>query len=231
MDPRPAIEECDLEGDKEGAIVWKRTGAGEWLPGTVTSTKEEFVKFDPHIKHHVAETDGEAWQIVAYTPRGLEGIKNDTAKFLKNCGFPLPQRKRKASEVSGRRPNKKQRGILTNTVGKLSILFTTLLAAANSFLCEAIQTEVINDPIVLLEIGGVDATLDATELDKAVLEPLSWEDYTDQNMKERAFHLVKAITPRQLHLHLGSAPDDALGDLKVLVHEQLFGGCKEENLT
>ena len=220
----PAIKECDLEGDKEGAVVWKRTGAGEWLPGTVTSTQEKFVEFNPHIKHHVAETDGEAWQVVAYTPRGLESIKNDTAKFLKNCGFPLPRRKRKADEASGKKPNKKQRGILTNTVGKLSILFTTLLAAANSFLCEAIQTEVINDPIVLLEIGGMDATLDATELDKAVLEPLSWEDYADQSLKERAFHLVKAVTPRQLHLHLGGAPDDALGDLKALVHEQLMGG-------
>ena len=109
-------------------------------------------------------------------------------------------------------------------MGKLSVLFTTLLAAANSFLGECIQTEVINDPIVLLEIGGLDATLDATELNKAVLEPLSWEDYGDSSIKERALYLVKAVTPRQLHLHLRHAPEEAYSDLKELVREQLHGG-------
>ena len=219
------IKEGDLEdGNNKGKIVWKKTGSGEWLPGTLVSTKEKFVEFDPHVKHHVSDTVGEAWQLAAYSPRGHDDLKGDTAKFLKNCGFPLPQGKKRARERRDGRPNKKQRNAITNTVGKLSVLFTTLLAATNSFFCETVRNEVINDPIVLLEIGGVDATLDATELDKAVLEPLSWADYLDPGMKDRALHLVKAVTPRQLHLHLKKAPDDSYHDLKELVREQLEGG-------
>ena len=182
------------------------------------------MQFDPHVKHHVTETDGDAWQIVAYTPRGMENIKGDTAKFLRNCGFPLPRGKKRVETNSQGRANKRQRGLITNTVGKLSVLFTTLLASANSFLCGAIQAEVINDPIVLLEIGGIDATIDATELDKSVLEPISWEDYLDPEMSERALHFVRAVTPRHLHLHLGNAPGTALNSLKELVREQLAGG-------
>ena len=145
------IKERGLENDDKGKIVWKRTGSGEWLPGTLKDTKEEFVEFDPRVKHHVAETVGEAWQIVAYTPRGLDNVQSDTAKFLRNCGFPLPSRRRRTEDLGGKRPNKKQRNLIANTVGKLSVLFATLLAAATSFLCETACAEVVNDPIVLLE--------------------------------------------------------------------------------
>ena len=182
------------------------------------------MEFDPHVKHHVTKTVGEAWQIVAYTPRGLDKVQGEAARFLRNCGFPLPSRRGSTKDSGNKRPNKKQRNSIANTVGKLSVLFTTLLAAATSFLCEVAHAEVINDPVVLLEIGGLDATLDATELDKAVLEPVSWEDYLDLGIRNRTLHLVKAVTPRQLHLHLEAAPDDVREDVKELIRGQLEGG-------
>ena len=219
-----SIKEVDLQDNKDGEIVWKQAGSGDWLPGRLVDAQEKFVEFDPLVKHQVLDSEGEAWRVVAYTPRGTESIKPDLAKFLKNCGFPLPTKKRGSGSLAKSRPTKKQRSSITNVVGKSSVLFTTLLAAANSFLGECIQTEVINDPIVLLEIGGFDATLDATELNKAVLEPLSWEDYGDPSIKKRALYLVKAATPRQLHLHLRHAPEEAFSDLKELVREQLHGG-------
>ena len=86
------------------------------------------------------------------------------------------------------------------------------------------ENDVIYDPVVMLEIGGFDATLEATELNKSVIEPLSWEDYLDHGTKDRTLHLVKAITPRQLHIHLATAPDEAYDDLKLLIREQLEGG-------
>ena len=156
------IKENEVETDKDGSIVWKRTGAGDWLPGRLIEAREKFVKFDPHVKHQALDVGDEGWRIVAYTPRGTEDIKPDLGKFLRNCGFPLPTKRRGGGDLATGRPTKKQRNSITNVVGKLSVLFTTLLVAANSFIGECIQTEVINDPIVLLEIGGFDATLDAT---------------------------------------------------------------------
>ena len=219
-----SIIEADIKEDKHGDIVWKQTGSGEWLPGRTVDANEKFVEFDPHTKHQAINVDSEAWRVVAYTPRGTEDAKPDIVKFLKNCGFPLPGRKRGGRAATCAKPSKRQRNSITNVVGKLSVLFTTLLTAANSFLGECIQTGVINDPIVILEIGGLDATLDATELDKAVLEPLSWEDYGDPGTRNRTLHLVKAVTPRHLHLHLEQAPAQVHGDLKELVREQLNGG-------
>ena len=87
-----------------------------------------------------------------------------------------------------------------------------------------VQSEVINDPIVLLELGGFEATLEATEIGKAVLEPLSWEDYLDPGVKDKTLHRRKAVTPRHLHIHFGGAPGEAYDDLKTLVREQLEGG-------
>ena len=219
-----AITEEDIVMDKDGAIQWRRTGAREWLPGRLLDSQEEFVEFDPHTKHHVMPTEGEAWQVVAYTPRGAEKVSPDTEKFLKNCGFPGIKGKKRTKDKGGDRPTKKQRSILTNSVGKLSVLFATLIAAAHTFICEAAQSEVVNDPIVVLELGGFEATLEATEMGKAVLEPLSWEDYLDPGIKDKALHLIKAITPRHLHIHLGSAPGETYDDLKILVQEQLEGG-------
>ena len=214
------ITESDVAEDKDRVIQWRRTGAKEWLPGRLLDSQENFVEFDPHIKHHVMPTEGEAWQVVVYTPRGAEKVSADTEKFLKNCGFPGIKSKKRTKGEGGGRPSKKQRNSLANSVGKLSVLFTTLIAAAHSFICEAVQSEVINDPIVLLELGGFEATLEATEMGKAVLEPLSWEDYLDPGVKDKTLHFVKAVTPRHLHLHFGGAPEETHDDLKILVREQ-----------
>ena len=218
------INEEDVARDPEGKIQWRKTGSGDWLPGRLLTSQERFIEFDPHTKHRVTETDGEAWQVIAYSPRGTDKLDNTTEKFLRNCGFPLDHKKRRHEGQATRKPSKRQRNAITNMVGKLSVLFTTLLVTANSFLHETAHNDVIYDPVVMLEIGGFDATLEATELNKAVMEPLSWEDYLDHGTKDRTLHLVRAITPRQLHLHLGQAPEDALGDLRLLVREQLEGG-------
>ena len=117
-------------------IQWRRTGSGEWLPGRLFDSQEKFVEFDPRVKHQVMGSQGEAWQVVAYSPRGIDSIEGEAKKFLKNCGFPLGGKKRQGHEKAATRPSKRQRNAITNTVGKLSVLFTTLLAAAGSFLQE-----------------------------------------------------------------------------------------------
>ena len=126
--------------------------------------------------------------------------------------------------ATSRRPRKAVRNSIGNMVGKLNVLFATLLTAASSFLSEAVETHPIHDPIVMFEIGGLDATLEATDLGKAVMEPMSWEEYGNPDYVEKAFHTVRGASPRELRLHLDKAPEGAKDDLKGLIWEQLETG-------
>ena len=217
----PGITDEEAEGKD---IIWKRTGSGEWLPGRKHETAETFVKFDPGTKHSVLPSGGKGWHIVYYTTRGADGLVKPVAKFLKNCGFPLPRVTAPRRQAAGGRPRKTVRNSIGNVAGKLSVLFTTLMAAANSFLGESLATRPLHDPIVMFEIGGLDASLEATELGKAIMEPMSWDEYALAENKERAFHTVRAASPRELRIHLYKAPNEALEDVTQLVWEQLEGG-------
>ena len=76
----------------------------------------------------------------------------------------------------------------------------------------------------MFEIGGLDATLEATDLGKAVMERMSWEEYGNPDYVEKAFHTVRGASPRELRLHLDKAPEGARDDLKGLIWEQLETG-------
>ena len=109
----------------------------------------------------------------------------------------IPQSAGKKETVS-RRPRKAVRNSIGNMVGKLSVLFTTLRTAASSFLSEAVETRPIYDPIVMFEIGGLDGTVEATDLGKAVIEPMSWEEYTSRTATSPARENLKDLVREQL---------------------------------
>ena len=205
-------------------LIWKNAGPSGWLPGRAHPTEETFVKFDPAEKHAVLPGHEGGWHMVCYTARGATELDGNLTKFLKNCGFPMPRRDVGRKEAVSRRPRKAVRNSIGNMVGKLSVLFTTLLTAASSFLSEAVETHPIYDPIVMFEIGGLDGTMEATDLGKAVMEPMSWEEYSDPDYVEKAYHTVRGATPRELRLHLDRAPDCVQDDLKDLIWEQLEAG-------
>ena len=213
-----ATPDIDDEEAKDGNLIWKRTSGGDWLPGRKRDTAETFVKFDPGVKHAVLPSDGNGWHIVYYSARGADDLAKPVTKFLKNCGFPLPRAPTNTGRGTKGRPRKAIRNSIGNMVGKLSVLFTTLMTATNSFLGESLMTKPLHDPIVMFEIGGLD--LEATELGKAVMEPMGWEEYACADYREKAFHTVRAASPRELRLHLYKAPDGALEDITHLVWEQ-----------
>ena len=163
--------------------------------------------------------------MVCYTTRGAAELDGNLVKLiLKTCGFPMPGRSTRKKETVSRRPRKAVRNLIGNMVGKLRALFTTLLTAASSFLNEAVETHPIYDPIVLFAIGVLDGTVEATDLGKAVMEPMSWEEYSDPDYVEKAYHTVRGATPRELRLHLDKAPDGVRENLKDLAWEQLETG-------
>ncbi|CAE7925631.1 unnamed protein product, partial [Symbiodinium sp. KB8] len=98
-------------------------------------------------------------------------------KFLRNCGFPLHKKGGSAKPTDKARPSKSQRKGIMNAAGKVSVLMATLLAASASFMAEAQGPPAEPDPIVMMEIGGYEGTIEATELNKAVIEPILWEDF------------------------------------------------------
>ena len=225
---KKGVTEAETE---EGNLVWKRTGGGEWLPGHVHENYKKFLSFDPHLKHATQAWEGSRWGLIFHTTRSILRVGDELRKGLRKVGFPLPNKKfltgstgQNASYKHKGKPSKVQRNALMRSAAQLSVLFTMLLSAATSYLCEGHARDPIPDPIVLFEIGGFDASLEATELSKSIVEPMSWQDFVDPEKAETAYHFVKGATPRELRLHLEELPGRAKQAAHTLVEAQLEEG-------
>ncbi|CAE7297819.1 unnamed protein product, partial [Symbiodinium sp. CCMP2456] len=153
---------------------------------------------------------------------GSEQLKN----FLKNNGFPLP-RKTGANMPRTKQntfPRKAKRHEIANTAGKLSVLFTTLLLASQTYLSEVHGPPPSPDPIVMMEIGGREGTIEAVELNKAVVEPMEWEDLLEPKAQETAHYFVTGATPKELRVHLDEMPRRCYDFMIGLVRAQLEEG-------
>ena len=90
-------------------------------------------------------------------------------------------------------------------------------------MCEQLH-DVHYDPIVMFEIGGLDATYEAVQLGKAVVEPMTWEDFADQQRREDAVHFIRAASPKELRVNLHGMCEDYEGEIVNLAREQIEGG-------
>ncbi|CAE7492417.1 GIP [Symbiodinium natans] len=225
------IEE-KIEGQEQGLrqdLLWKKDKQGNWIPGTVQSTLGNFKSFKPGLKHAVLPWEGDRWSLVYHTTRSITKIGKEIRDRLRKTGFPLPRKGRQ--DQSGERqrekkPNKRTRNVLAANASKIGVLLTTLVAAVTSYMCDFGMPEVKPDPIVMFEIGGLDGTSEAVDLGKAVLEPMSWEDYSDPDRQETAYHFVCAASPRELRLHMHDLPSSGCEAVIALISRQLDdGGC------
>ena len=215
------INEQDTE--KTG-LVWKRGAGGAWLlPGRTHSTDEVFFSFDPHLNRATCPWSGDRWSMTFHTTRGITKVGKECCAALKRAGFLLPNLRGVRAAPVTRRPKKSVRSALANTAGRLSIMLTTFLCAAGSFMCEQ-PSDVHYDPIIMFEIGGLDATYEAAQLGKAVVEPMTWEDYDDQRRREDAVHFVRAASPKELRVNLDGMREDYEGEIVNLAKEQIEGG-------
>ncbi|CAE7261564.1 RE2 [Symbiodinium sp. CCMP2592] len=194
-------EDIDEDTANNNGLVWRKDRPGNWVPGRYHSTKEKPMSFDPFLRHSTGAWDGDRWCLTYHTVRGIKEAGGEIKKFLRGCGFPLPKAPR---ESRGPRPKpaKSERKNIMNGAGKLSVLMATFLAAAGTFLNEVQDPVPEYDPIVMMEIGGYEGTIEATELNKAVIEPILWPDYEQPDVQENAYHFVKGASPKELRVHL-----------------------------
>ncbi|CAE7261007.1 RE2 [Symbiodinium sp. CCMP2592] len=216
-------EEIDEDGAGDKEIVWKRDRTGSWVPGRHHNTKNDFVAFDPFLRHATKEWQGERWCITYHTVRGASEVGNEIKKFLRRSGFPLPRLTKPGKTTTRPKPAKSERKSIMNAAGKISVLMATFMAAAASYVSEVQEPKAEYDPIVMMEIGGYEGTYEATALSKMVIEPIMWKDYEDPEVQENAHHFVKGASPKELRIHLDGMPakvEDAIENLiKDQIHE------------
>ncbi|CAE7692154.1 GIP [Symbiodinium sp. CCMP2592] len=191
---------------KLNEIEWKLDKSGAWTPGQCFDTRENFVTFDPFLRHASKPWEGDRWGLVYHTVRGADEISEAMDKFIRNSGFPNTH------------------SSITNAAGKTGVLMTTLIVAANSYMTEICGPPPAPSPIVMMEIGGYEGTVEATELDKAVLEPMSWDDLKDSDLQETAHHFVIGASPKELRIHLRDMPAGCFSFAKELIRTQLDEG-------
>ncbi|CAE7467344.1 RE2 [Symbiodinium sp. CCMP2456] len=219
------LEDKDVqEGDaKMTGLVWRRGAGGAWLPGRFVNTFERMVTFDPHYNHATCDWEGERWSLTYHTTRGVLKAAKECCNTLKRVGFPLPNLRGVQASPSTKRPRKSVRTSIANTAGKLSVMMTTLLLAVGSYMDDYLPS-VQHDPVVMFEIGGIDATYEAVELNKAVIEPMTWEDFNDPERREDAYHFVYGITPKELRVNLDGMAPERRSDVLELAKVQVDGG-------
>ena len=221
------LEDRELEEDApKVGVKWRKTGNGQWLPGRVHNTKNEFLAFDPFLKHATEPWKGTRWSITFHTTRNLNKAGDELRKFLKNVGFPLPRKQAgPAGEVTDRKkPKMSTRRSLFNNAAKIGVMMTTLITAASSYMTEHVFTETDPNPVVMFEIGGSDATHDAAALGKDVFEPMTWERYRSPEGKDSAYHIINGGSPKELRVTLDGRPKQCEEALLQLIKTQIGEG-------
>ncbi|CAE7287015.1 RE1 [Symbiodinium sp. KB8] len=222
------IENKDIAEDdaNKPGVQWRKDKTGKWIPGKVVDTRGNFATFDPFLKHATEPWRGDRWCLVFHSTRNYVKIENDLHGYLKKCGFPLPRRAgQSATEGSKpKKPGASMRKSIFNNAAKVSILMTTFLAAANSFLAATAENEVMNQPIVVFEIGGTTCTEEAVALGKDVFEPMDWSAYESPEGKEMAYHVVNGGSPKELRLNLDGKKSSCDAALVDLIEQQVFEG-------
>ena len=220
--------EADIneEQAKGKDVVWRKDKGGAWIPGHFHSTAKAFYAFNPFQKHASAGWTGTRWSLTYHTVRGADEVGTEIKKYLRQVSFPIGKIKtvRGPKKPGTPRPVKSMRKEIMNTAGRISVLMATLIACASSYMAENYQPGPDHDPIVMMEIGGYEGTLEATELNKAVIEPMEWGDYLNPTVQENAYRFIKGATPRELRIHLDGMPARASEAIRQLIMEQLGEG-------
>ncbi|CAE6927736.1 unnamed protein product [Symbiodinium sp. CCMP2456] len=217
------VDEAQANG---GEVIWKRDKSGSWIPGKTCDNFEKFIELDPHLKHCSSAWKGSRWCLTYHTARGITTCGPEIKKFLRSSNFPLPRcgKSPDGAVYQKKRATKATRNTIMNNTGKISVLMATLIITAFAYLADAWNLGVNYDPIVRIEIGGLEGTLEATELEKAVIEPTAWTNYLNPETQTNAYHFVVGANPKELRTHLDEMPSRAQGPIDALIRQQIDGG-------
>ncbi|CAE7219835.1 unnamed protein product, partial [Symbiodinium sp. KB8] len=217
------VDEKQANGEK---FLWRRDKNGAWVPGKTHNTTNAFVEFNPFLRHGSCDWSGDRWCLTYHTARQLPQCGPEIKKYLRGCGFRLPLlgRTRTGEAIVKPKATRSTKKAIMNAAGKLGVLMCTLMTAASSYLMDIHEGPVHHDPIVMMEIGGQEGTIEATDLDKAVIEPFAWEDYVDPEAQVNAHHFVVGATPKELRIHLDGMPERAREPVNQLICDQIETG-------
>ena len=165
--------------------------------GYLVETKHQMTKFDPKTKHAVEQWSGTRCSIIAYTTRGLGELSRPERDVPRSCGFPLGKSEgthawEREHEV---RPKKSIRRNLWKGARRASSLLTLGLAAASSYITETIPVGKPPHQACLLEIGEGDITLDVLKAGFHAIEPVSWDDYTNDECTLNVSNMIENFKP------------------------------------
>ena len=220
------VEDKDLsqEDANKPGTQWRKDKCGRWMPGKVLDTKEKFVTFNPFYKRATEAWEGDRWCLIFHSTRNFVKIDDNLRKYLKNCGFPLPRRPRRQQAEARRKPTHSARKAIFNNAAKISVMMTTLLTAASTFLAATAYTDVQAEPVVMFEIGGTRGSEEAVSLGKDVFEPMDWKTYESPEGKEVAYHVINGGTPKELRINLDGKKHGCNEAIVDLMHQQVQEG-------
>ena len=116
-----------------------------------------------------------------------------------------------------------RKNIFSNAA-KISVMMTSLLVAASSFLAASAPMEVKPQPVVLFEIGGTTATEEAVNMGKDVFEPMDWKAYESPQGKEMAYHVINGGSPSELRVNLDGKRSGCDQTVAELIRQQIDEG-------
>ncbi|CAE7353792.1 GIP [Symbiodinium sp. CCMP2592] len=165
--------------------------------GEVVNTCEHMTDFSPKTRHAVEEWEGDRCSIVAYTTRGVHHLSRTERDVLRTFGFPLGRHEGSSpcDRESFKRPKKSIRKSLWKGAQRASAFPTLGLAAASSFLSEYMPSGKAVEQACVFEIGGTNITYQMTEAGAHVVEPISWEEYLDSDLKFDVHHTIQTLKP------------------------------------
>ncbi|CAE7698950.1 RE1 [Symbiodinium sp. CCMP2592] len=165
--------------------------------GEVVNTREHMTNFCPKTRHAVEEWEGDRCSIVAYTTRGVQHLSRTERDVLRTFGFPLGRHEGSSpcDRESFKRPKKSIRKSLWKGAQRASAFLTVGLAAASSFLSEYMPSGKAVEQACVFEIGGTNITYQMAEAGAHVVEPISWEEYLDSDLKFDVHQTIQTLKP------------------------------------
>ena len=204
-----------LQGDPPkgvpAGVEYRKGPDGEELKGFVIDTKEKVTTFDGKIPHATQPWEGERWTLSCYVTRGYPKSDVEMRDALRELRFPLHgvplgvphDDHTEGSAGNSVRPNKSTRKGLWKKAGRLAALTAWCTAAAVTYLSDDFPVGRASSSVALFEIGSYQKTLEVTNMDYLVAEPVGYDLASGEQWDPQVVQqTVRDLLPAVLWVHV-----------------------------